>query len=65
MLAGKAVALAESMEFGKDYAKQVIQNAKSLAHSCSLRLRRFGGKRGYTESHQIAVDVSKFGDGVY
>src|SRR5574341_1191781 len=32
-VAGKAVALAEALEFGKDYAKQVIKNAKQLAES--------------------------------
>ena len=63
-VAGKAVALAESMEFGKDYAKQVIQNAKSLAQFLAASgFGVLGEKRGYTESHQIAVDVSKFGDG--
>lgn len=63
-VAGKAVALAESIEFGKDYAKQVIQNAKSLAQFLAASgFGVLGEKRGYTESHQIAVDVSKFGDG--
>src|SRR6186997_2515558 len=32
-VAGKAIALAESLEFGKEYAKQVISNAKTLAES--------------------------------
>ena len=30
-VAGKAIALAESLEFGKEYAKQVINNAKAIA----------------------------------
>ena len=34
-VAGKAVALAESLEFGKEYAKNVIKNAKALAESLS------------------------------
>jgi glycine hydroxymethyltransferase len=63
-VAGKAIALAESLQFGKDYAKQVIKNARVLAEE----LVRFGfgvlgEKKGYTASHQIAVDVSKFDDG--
>ncbi|HZC20902.1 MAG TPA: serine hydroxymethyltransferase [Nitrososphaeraceae archaeon] len=63
-VAGKAIALAESLEFGKDYAKQVIKNAKALAGALvEYGFRVLGEKRGYTESHQIAVDVSKFGDG--
>jgi glycine hydroxymethyltransferase len=63
-VAGKAIALAESMEFGKDYAKNVIRNAKALAESLAgYGFGVLGEKRGYTASHQIAVDVSKFGDG--
>jgi glycine hydroxymethyltransferase len=63
-VAGKAIALAESLEFGKEYAKQVIKNAKTLAESlANFGFTVLGEKRGYTESHQLAVDVSKFGDG--
>jgi glycine hydroxymethyltransferase len=63
-VAGKAIALAESLEFGKEYAKQVIRNAKTLAQSlANFGFTVLGEKRGYTESHQLAVDVSKFGDG--
>jgi glycine hydroxymethyltransferase len=63
-VAGKAIALAESLEFGKDYAKQVIKNAKALAEALvGYSFGVLGEKRGYTASHQIAVDVSKFGDG--
>src|SRR6186713_2979778 len=63
-VAGKAIALAESLEFGKEYAKQVIKNAKVLAESLvKYGFGVLGEKRGYTASHQIAVDVSKFGDG--
>ena len=63
-VAGKAIALAESLEFGKEYAKQVISNAKTLAESlANFGFRVLGEKRGYTESHQLAVDVSNFWDG--
>src|ERR1041384_3116121 len=63
-VAGKAIALAESLEFGKEYAKQVIKNAKALAESLvKYGFGVLGEKRGYTASHQMAVDVSKFGDG--
>src|ERR671911_413022 len=63
-VAGKAIALAESLEFGKAYAKQVIRNAKALAEAlASYGFRLLGEKNGYTASHQIAVDVTKFGDG--
>jgi len=63
-VAGKAIALAESLEFGKDYAEQVIKNARALAEDLAgFGFGVLGEKRGYTASHQIAVDVSKFGDG--
>jgi glycine hydroxymethyltransferase len=63
-VAGKAIALAESLEFGKAYAKQVIKNAKALAEALAgYGFGVLGEKRGYTASHQIAVDVTKFGDG--
>lgn len=63
-VAGKAIALAESLEFGKDYAIQVIKNAKTLGESMAqYGFNVLGEKRGYTESHQIAVDVDKYGDG--
>jgi glycine hydroxymethyltransferase len=63
-VAGKAIALAESLQFGKDYAKQVIKNARALAEGLvEFGFGVLGEKKGYTASHQIAVDVSKFGDG--
>lgn len=63
-VAGKAIALAESLEFGKAYAKQVIRNAKALADALAgFGFGVLGEKRGYTQSHQIAVDVTRFGDG--
>jgi len=63
-VAGKAIALAEIIEFGEEYAKQVIKNAKMLAYSlANYGFNVLGEKRGYTESHQLAVDISKYGDG--
>jgi glycine hydroxymethyltransferase len=63
-VAGKAIALAESLEFGKDYAIQVIKNAKAIAGDlANLGFDVLAEKKGYTASHQLAVDVSKFGDG--
>jgi len=63
-LAGKAVAFAEMLEFGKQYAKQVVANAKALGQALHERgLNLLGEHKGFTESHQIAVDVSKYGLG--
>ena len=60
-LAGKAVAFAEMLEFGKQYARQVVANAKALGQALHERgFALLGEHKGFTESHQIAVDVSKF-----
>ena len=63
-MAAKAIAFAEALEFGKDYAKQVIKNAKVLAEALSgLGFNVLGEKRGFTKSHQIAVNVLEYSDG--
>jgi glycine hydroxymethyltransferase len=63
-MAGKAVAFAEALEFGKDYATQVIKNAKSFADALSdVGFRVLGESRGFTQSHQIAVNVLDYSDG--
>ena len=63
-MAGKAVAFAEALEFGKDYAVQTIKNAKALASSLNeVGFKVLGEKRGYTESHQTVVNVLDYDDG--
>jgi len=63
-MAGKAVAFAEALEFGKDYAAQTINNAKALAAELNnIGFKVLGEKRGYTESHQTVVNVLDYGDG--
>ena len=63
-MAGKAVAFAEALEFGKKYAAQVIDNAKELASRLSAEgFKVLGESRGFTESHQIAVNVLEYSDG--
>jgi glycine hydroxymethyltransferase len=54
----------EMMEFGRAYAAQVIANARRLGRSLheagfDVQAAAFG----YTESHQLAVDVSTLGGG--
>jgi glycine hydroxymethyltransferase len=58
------VAALEVAQFGQAYAKQVVANAKAFGGA----LARAGfdvqlADRGYTESHQVAVDVKKQGGG--
>jgi len=63
-MAAKAITFAEALEFGKDYAKQVIKNAKVLAEALSdFGFKVLGEKRGFTKSHQIAVNVLDYSDG--
>ncbi|MDE1829977.1 MAG: serine hydroxymethyltransferase [Thaumarchaeota archaeon] len=63
-MAGKAIAFAEMLEFGKKYAAQVVKNAKTLAEDLSAAgFTVLGEKRGFTKSHQIVVNVLSFGDG--
>jgi glycine hydroxymethyltransferase len=59
-IAALTLALAEMQRFGRDYAGQVIRNAKALAKA----LHDYGfpvkcSRLGFTESHQIIMD---FGD---
>ena len=63
-MAAKAIAFAEALEFGKDYAKQVIKNAKALGEYLNgFGFKILGEKRGFTKSHQIAVNVLDYSDG--
>ena len=63
-MAGKAIAFAEALEYGKKYATQVIKNAKTLAQAlCDEGFKVLGESRGFTESHQIAIDVLEYSDG--
>ncbi|MCI4322551.1 MAG: serine hydroxymethyltransferase [Thermoplasmata archaeon] len=63
-MAALAVSFAESLAFGQEYARQVIANARALAQA--LHERGFdvlGEQLGFTESHTIAVRVTKEGGG--
>jgi glycine hydroxymethyltransferase len=63
-LAAYTAAAIEMMRFGKDYAEQTVKNAKKLAESLyNLGFNVVGESRGFTESHQVAVDVRKIGGG--
>ncbi|WP_457591694.1 serine hydroxymethyltransferase [Geoglobus sp.] len=63
-LAGYAISAIEMKLYGREYADQVIRNAKRLAQRLSeFGMDVVGENRGFTESHQVAVDVRKFGGG--
>ncbi|MFX1503236.1 MAG: serine hydroxymethyltransferase [Promethearchaeota archaeon] len=60
-VAGLAVALAEMLEFGKDYHKRVIENAQALGQALSdIGIKVLMEHKNFTESHQIVVDVTDF-----
>jgi glycine hydroxymethyltransferase len=62
--AGLAIALAEMKKFGKAYAAQTVKNAQALAaYMDDLGFDVLCKDQGYTQSHQVAVDVSKIGGG--
>ena len=63
-VAGKAMVFAEFLQFGRAYAKDVVGNARALAERlAALGETVLGEKNGYTASHQVAVDVTKYSDG--
>ena len=63
-VAGKAVAFAEFLEFGRDYAAQVVSNAQALAAALSEEgVDVLAANLGFTKSHQVAMDITKYGDG--
>ena len=53
-VAGKVVALAEFEEFGVDYAKDIVANARALGAALSSEgFDVLAEERGFTESHQV------------
>ena len=63
-VAGKALAFAEYLQFGRSYARDVVRNARCLAEELASSGEVVLGERnGYTKSHQVAVDVTKYSDG--
>jgi len=63
-MAALGITLAEFLEFGHDYAAQIVRNAKALAQALHERgIKALAEKHGFTESHAIALDVAAFGGG--
>ncbi|MGC9517727.1 MAG: serine hydroxymethyltransferase [Methanomicrobiales archaeon] len=61
-MAALGIATAEMLEFGKDYSSQIIKNSKALAQNLhEIGFNVLCEDLGFTESHQIALDVSKIG----
>lgn len=63
-VAGLAVACAEMLEYGKEYAEQVVKNAKALGQALYQKgFNVLAEHKGFTKSHVILIDVTKLGDG--
>jgi glycine hydroxymethyltransferase len=58
------VAIREFKQYGKEYARQTVHNAKILGQELDKRGLKVEGKQfGFTESHQVAIDVTDLGGG--
>ena len=63
-LVSLAVTTCEMISFAEEYSKQTIANAKTLGRSLSSAGFNVQAKEfDFTESHQVAVDVSELGGG--
>jgi len=63
-VAGVAVACAEMLEFGREYTRQIVRNAKALAQGLYERgFKALAERKGFTESHVILIDITEQGDG--
>ena len=59
-VAAKAIAFAEHLEFGKEYAGQTIKNAQALGQALYERgFDVFGEKQSFTKSHQLLVRIGE------
>ncbi|MEM1583655.1 MAG: hypothetical protein QXF28_03555 [Nitrososphaerota archaeon] len=57
-LAAYAVTVEEMLKYGSAYATKIVENAKYLAASlASIGISIKARDRGYTESHQIVLDI--------
>ena len=63
-MAALGITLAETLDFGSDYARKIIENAKTLAEEMhSLGFKVLGEERGFTQSHTLVADVRQNGGG--
>ncbi|MGQ9565783.1 MAG: serine hydroxymethyltransferase [Candidatus Bathyarchaeales archaeon] len=63
-VAGLAVACAEMLEFGGEYTRQIVKNAKALGQALYERgFKVLAEHKGFTESHVILIDITQYGDG--
>ena len=62
--AATAVTAIEMIKFGEAYAKQIVENARTLAEELhALGFNVVAENKGFTSTHQVLVDVAKLGGG--
>jgi glycine hydroxymethyltransferase len=58
-VAGLAIALTEMLNFGREYAGQIIKNAKALGQALHERgFKVLAEREGFTESHILLIDIT-------
>ena len=63
-VAGVTIACAEMLEFGNEYTRQIVKNAKALGQALYERgFNVLAEHKGFTQSHVILIDITKHGDG--
>jgi glycine hydroxymethyltransferase len=59
-VAAKAIAFSEHLHFGREYAEEIVKNAKKLAEALySHGFDVLGKEFGFTKSHQVLFKVGK------
>ncbi|WP_408007402.1 serine hydroxymethyltransferase [Pseudalkalibacillus sp. A8] len=64
-VAALAASAAEFLAYGKEYMAQIVANSKALAKALHEReITVLGSHKGFTETHQVILDVKRFGGGL-
>jgi glycine hydroxymethyltransferase len=64
-VAALAVSAAEMIAFGRTYMAEIVRNAQRLGAALDRRgIPVLGAHKGYTRTHQVILDVRRFGGGL-
>ncbi|MEP7105331.1 MAG: serine hydroxymethyltransferase [Chloroflexota bacterium] len=64
-VAALAVSAAEMIAFGRDYMAAIVANAQALGAALDRRgIPVLAAHKGYTRTHQVILDVRRFGGGL-
>ncbi len=65
-IAATIITAYEMKYFGEEYAESIVKNAKTLAESLhEFGFKVLGEKKGFTNTHQVILNVKEFGGGTY